>query len=87
MPPLADKDLMQIILNKHKHCAVKLLQLAMECSDFNLRNEILKTLDMCLRHQHHIFELMRQMGWYQTIPASSEEITGLKNLTSQQVTV
>lgn len=84
MPQLSDKDMMQIILDKHKHCAVKLIQLAMECSDFGLRNEVLKTLDMCLKHQHHTYELMRQLGWYQTTPASPDEIRGLKNLINQQ---
>ncbi|NLL17663.1 MAG: spore coat protein [Clostridia bacterium] len=84
---LGDKEMMQIILDKHKECAVKLTRLAMECTNFNLRNEVLRTLDMCLRHQHHLFELMHHMGWYQPTPASVEETSGLKSTIRQHVTV
>ncbi|NLC78018.1 MAG: spore coat protein [Clostridia bacterium] len=84
---LEDREIMQILLDKHKECAVKLTRLAMECSDFNLRNEVLRTLDMCLKHQHHLFELMKLMGWYETKPASTEEISGLKNVIRQTATV
>lgn len=87
MAQISDKEIMQIILDKHKHCAVNLLQLAMECADFNLRNEVLRTLDMCLKHQHHIYELMSQIGWYQTTPASPDEINSLRNLVHQQAMV
>lgn len=87
MAQISDKEIMQVILDKHKHCAVHLTQLAMECADFNLRNEVLKTLDMCLMHQHRIFELMSQMGWYQTMPASPDEMNALRNLVRQQAMV
>lgn len=87
MAQISDQEMMQLILDKHKHCAVKLTQLAMECADFNLRNEVLRTLDMCLMHQHHIYELMSQMGWYQTAPASPDEINALRNLVHQQAMV
>lgn len=84
---LEDREMMQLLLDKHKECAVKLIRLAMECSDFNLRNEVLRTLDMCLRHQHHLYELMNQMGWYQPTPASVEEMSGLKSVIRQHATV
>lgn len=87
MAHIADKEIMQIILEQHKHCAEKLLQLAMECSNFNLRNEVLRTLDMALEHQHHIYELMSHLGWYQTTPASPEEMNSLGSAAHQMATV
>lgn len=84
-PQISDKELMQIILDQHKHSAERLTQLAMECSDFNLRNEILRSLDMCFKHQDHIFELMQHLGWYQTTPASPDQINSLRNMVHQGV--
>ncbi|MFA5535647.1 MAG: spore coat protein [Bacillota bacterium] len=80
------KEMMQILLDHHKSCSVHLLNLAMECANFELRNEVLKTLDMSLRHQEHIFELMSHLGWYQTTPASPGEIESLRNTSQQMIT-
>lgn len=86
-PRIDDKEMMQLILDKHKECGVKLIRLAMECNNFNLRNEVLRTLDMCLRHQHQLFELMKHMGWYQPVPASIDETNGLQTMLHQHATV
>lgn len=83
---IQDKEMMQILLDHHKSCGVHLLTLAMECADFELRNEVLRTLDMNLRHQDHIYELMSHLGWYKTTPASPGEIDSLRN-TAQQMSM
>lgn len=80
---ITDKDVMQVILDNHKQMACSLTQFALECNNFELRNEVLRCLDMTLFHQHHIYELMKQQGWYQPTAATPGQVDAVKNMLSQ----
>ncbi|MDS1030342.1 spore coat protein [Bacillota bacterium LX-D] len=80
---LSDRDIMQLILNEHKYSAQSLTNFVLECSNMELRNEALRALDMTLKHQHHIFELMSQQGWYQPAMADQSMISSAQNMFNQ----
>lgn len=80
---ISDNDVMQLLLDQHKYAACSLTQFALECTNMSLRNEVLRALDMTFAHQHHIFELMRQQGWYEPAMATPTDLAMVQNMFGQ----
>lgn len=71
---MSDRDIMQMILDEHKHSVASLAHMIVECSTPQLRNECLNALNGTIQHQQAIWELMHQRGWYQPHPASPQDV-------------
>lgn len=81
---LSERDIMQLILDQHKHTAKFLTDCVIECSTPALRHECQQALNNTLNHQYQIWEAMHQRGWYQSQPASPQEIAmAQRSLTTQ----
>jgi len=74
MTGIGDKELVNIILNEHKHCASSLTNLILESSNQSLRNDATSILNRTFQHQKQIFDLMTQKGWYSVQNANQMEI-------------
>ncbi|MFZ3171627.1 MAG: spore coat protein [Carboxydocellales bacterium] len=81
---LSERDIMQLILDQHKHSATSLTKMVLESSNPAIRHECQNALNNTLNHQYQIFETMHQRGWYQPQQASPQEVAmAQRDLTTQ----
>jgi len=83
MKSIADKEIMNVLLNEHKLCASSLTNLVLESANQNLRNDATNILSRTFQHQKQIFDIMSQKGWYQTQTASQQSISQAQQEISQ----
>lgn len=72
---MGDKEYMMDSLNLQKYITDHYNNYANECVDPNLKNEFLNLLKEEHAIQTQIFDEMSKRGWYQTKPATQDEIT------------
>lgn len=70
---ITDSDLLHALLLHHKHACEETLHAILECSDQQLRQDYMTSLETNLRHQQQISDLMTRKGYYRPLPASPQE--------------
>jgi len=75
MKNIADKEIVNVLLNQHKLSASSLTTLVLESANQNLRNDATSILNKTFQHQKQIFDLMTQKGWYQVQSASQQQVS------------
>lgn len=73
-----ESEWMGILLNQHKLAASMLTSGILESSNDRVRSHFKTLLDGTLQHQKEIYSTMSQKGWYQTQPASQDEINRIR---------
>ena len=81
---LADKDMLQMVLNETKHMAGSLNVYISEASDEQLRRDYMTALGDFYSQEKQIFDLMQQKGFYNVKNATPQDIAQAKNKFSGQ---
>lgn len=83
--PLKDKDMMFDAISSQKFMTDIYNTFANECSEPNIRNEMLNILQDEHQIQADIFTELQKRGWYATTPADQNQIQSTKQkFTNQQ---
>ena len=75
---MSEQDILSDCLNSQKHITNNYNMFAGECSNTNLRDDFLNILKEEHLIQSDIFTEMQSHGWYETKPASQQEVEALK---------
>ena len=75
MKNFGDKEILNTLLNEHKHAAASLTNTVLESTNQFLRNDVTNILTKTFQHQKQIYDLMAQKGWYQVENASQQQIS------------
>ncbi|MCX8129925.1 MAG: spore coat protein [Clostridia bacterium] len=75
MKNLSDKDILNVLLDQHKHSASSMTNMILESNNQFLRNDATNILTKVFQHQKQIYDLMTQKGWYQVQNASQQDVS------------
>ncbi len=85
-PGFTEKELLDDLLSSEKQITSAYNTGITETSCKNLRQHLTKCLTDSQEIQYQIFDAMKQRGWYQTKPASSQDVLNAKTKYNQMMT-
>ena len=69
-----EKEMLDDLLNSHKHTAETYTTAITESSCENMRQMLSKNLQQCCQDQYDVFDRMRTMGFYDIKQADTNEV-------------
>jgi len=83
---LRDRDIASDCMEMHKHGAVDLTRMALECNNPQLRQTLITMRNKCEQSQYELAQMAASKGWYVPSPgADSNEINQVSQSLSQIV--
>jgi len=83
---LKDRDIASDCMEMHKHGAIDLTRMALECNNPQLRQTLITMRNKCEQSQYELAQMAASKGWYVPSPgADSNEINQVSQSLSQIV--
>ncbi len=83
---LKDRDIASDCMEMHKHGAIDLTRMALECNNPQLRQTLITMRNKCEQYQYELAQIASSKGWYVPSPgADANEIDQVSQSLSQIV--